>query len=125
MTMPFAALTYDIKAGHEDEVAEVFQNFKRVRSSNVFDEGGEQAGRVLATAVFIRDATLVRVIEYEGDLQAVARFMAEQPGVAEVERKLKPYLSRERDTSTVEGFLETFNRSLLRCVTQIGIPRNN
>jgi hypothetical protein len=51
--------------------------------------------------------------------------MAEQPGVAEVERKLKPYLSRERDTSTVEGFLETFNRSLLRCVTQIGIPRNN
>lgn len=123
--MPFAALTYDIKAGHEDEVAEVFQNFKRVKSTNVFDDRGAQAGRVLATAVFIRDAILVRVIEYEGELEAVARFMAEQPGVAEVERKLKPYLSRPRDTGTVDGFLETFNRSLLRCVTQIGVPRTN
>lgn len=121
--MPFAALTYDIKSGFEDEVAEVFQGFRRVKSASVPGPDGQDAGRILATAVFIRDATLVRVIEYEGDIEDVARHMATQPGVREVERKLKPYLSRARDTDTVEGFIATFKRSLLRCVTQIAVPR--
>jgi hypothetical protein len=80
-------------------------------------------GRILATAVFIRDATLVRFIEYEGDLDAVARFMAMQPGVREVERKLAPYLNNPRDTGTVEGFVKTFRASMLRCITQFAVPR--
>nr|CAM34354.1 LlpT protein [Streptomyces tendae] len=121
--MPFAALTYDIKAGHEDEVAEVFTGFRRVASSSVPGAGGREAARILATAVFIRDATLVRVIEYEGDIDAVARHMAVQPGVREVERRLKPYLRTPRETDTVEGFVRTFKGSLLRCVTQIAVPR--
>ncbi|HEY8374619.1 MAG TPA: SchA/CurD-like domain-containing protein [Pseudonocardiaceae bacterium] len=121
--MPFAAITYDIKPGHEDEIAEIFGNFRRVRSSEVPGENGKPAGRILATAVFIRDATLVRVIEYEGDLEAVARFMATQPGVQEVERKLKPYLNSPRDTGTVEGFVKTFKSSMLRCITQLSVPR--
>ncbi|MER6128875.1 SchA/CurD-like domain-containing protein [Streptomyces sp. NPDC001795] len=117
--MPFAAITYDIKPGYEAELAEIFGNFRRVRSSQVRDEAGEAAGTILATAVFLRDDTLVRVIEYTGDLEAVARHMATQPGVREVEAKLKPYLSRPRDTDTVEGFVATFKRSLLRTVAQI------
>ncbi|MFE1753250.1 SchA/CurD-like domain-containing protein [Streptomyces anandii] len=117
--MPFAAITYDIKPGHEAELAEIFGNFKRVRSSQVRDDAGEAAGTILATAVFLRDDTLVRVIEYTGDLEAVARHMAVQPGVREVEAKLKPYLTRPRDTDTVEGFVATFKRSLLRTVAQI------
>lgn len=119
--MPFAAVTYDIKPGFEDELAEIFGNFRRVKSDQVRTATGEQAGRILSTAVFIRDATLVRVIEYEGDLDAVARHMAGQPGVREVERKLKPYLSRPRDTDTAEGFVATFRRSLLRTVAQISV----
>lgn len=119
--MPFAAVTYDIKPGFEDELAEIFGNFRRVKSDRVRTETGEQAGRILSTAVFIRDATLVRVIEYEGDLDAVARHMAAQPGVREVEGKLKPYLSRPRDTDTTEGFVATFRRSLLRTVAQISV----
>lgn len=71
--------------------------------------------------MFIRDDTLVRVIEYQGDLDAVARHMAGQPGVREVELRLKPYLSRLRDTDTVEGFVATFRRSLLRTVAQISV----
>ncbi|MBJ6999565.1 SchA/CurD-like domain-containing protein [Streptomyces griseofuscus] len=119
--MPFAAITYDIKPGCEAELAEIFGNFRRVKSDRVRGEGGEAAGRILATAVFLRDDTLVRVIEYEGDLDAVARHMASQPGVREVERKLKPYLTRSRDTDTVEGFVATFRRSLLRTVAQISV----
>jgi hypothetical protein len=119
--MPFAAITYDIKPGYEKELAEIFGDFKRVRSSSVRDERGESAGTILATAVFLRDDTLVRVIEYTGDLEAVARHMATQPGVREVEAKLKPYLTRDRDTDTVEGFVATFRRSLLNTVAQISV----
>ena len=123
--MPYTAITYDIKAGHEDEVVEVFSNFNRPKTNLVADGEGKPAGRILATAVFIRDSTLVRFIEYEGDLDAVARFMAGQPGVQDVERKLAPYLNKQRDTSTVDGFLRTFNASQLRCVTQFAVPREN
>ncbi|MCF3174866.1 SchA/CurD [Streptomyces sioyaensis] len=122
--MPFAALTYDIRPGYEDEVAEVFSDFRRVASPSVPAPSGDApAARLLATAVFIRDATLVRVIEYEGDLDAVAHHMAAQPGVQEVERRLKPYLNTPRDTDSVEGFVRTFRQSLLRCVTQMGVSR--
>lgn len=117
--MPFAAITYDIKAGYEKEIGEIFGGFRRVGSPVVKGSDGEETTRILATAVFIRDATMVRVIEYEGELQDVARFMATQPGVQEVERKLAPYLTRPRDTGTPEGFIATFNRSLLTCLTQI------
>ncbi|MGW3497521.1 SchA/CurD-like domain-containing protein [Streptomyces sp. NPDC001020] len=117
--MPFAAITYDIKPGYEKELTEIFGNFRRVKGSRVENAAGQEAGTILATAVFLRDDTLVRVIEYTGDLEAVARHMAMQPGVREVEQKLKPYLTKPRDTDTVEGFVATFRRSLLNTVAQI------
>jgi hypothetical protein len=119
--MPYAAITYDIKPGFEEEVAEIFRGFKRVRSADVPGQAGRQSGRILATAVFIRDDVLVRMIEYEGDLESIIRHMAKQPGVREVERKLAPYLSRPRDTDTVAGFLMTFRRSLLNTVTEFSV----
>lgn len=119
--MPYIAITYDIKGGQEDKVAEVFSNFQRPKSPVVPGADGKEAGRILATAVFIRDSLLVRFIEYEGDLDAVARFMASRPGVQEIERKLKPYLNSPRDTDTVEGFVQTFKNSMLRCITALSV----
>lgn len=157
--MPFVAITYDIKPGCEEELAEIFGNFRRVGSTAVPDTsaGGKNASennvggnnaagngssgngaaagngssgngtapstRILATALFIRDDTMVRFIEYEGDLDAVIRHMAGQPGVREIERKLKPYLSKPRDTDTVDGFVATFKRSMLRPISQLAVPR--
>ncbi|TCP56803.1 SchA/CurD like domain-containing protein [Tamaricihabitans halophyticus] len=118
--MSFAAITYDIKPGFEEEIVEIFRNFRRVASADV-NGGSGVPSRILSTAVFIRDDTLVRVIEYEGDLLAIARHMAEQPGVHEVEQKLAPYLTKPRDTATPEGFLATFQRSLLRTISQISV----
>jgi hypothetical protein len=120
--MAFAALTYDVKPGYEKELTEIFNHFRRVPRSTI-ESAGDEAGKteIFATAVFIRDDTLVRVIEYSGDLEAVARHMAMQPGVREVERKLKPYLSKPRDTDTVEGFVATFQRSLLTTVSHISV----
>lgn len=122
--MPFVAITYDIKPGCEDQLAEVFSGFRRVGSAAVPDSADGQPTKILATALFIRDATMVRFIEYEGDLDAVIRHMATQPGVQEVERKLKPFLSKPRDTDTVEGFVATFKRSMLRPLSQLAVPRN-
>jgi hypothetical protein len=121
--MPFVAITYNIKSGYENEVAEVFGDFQRPKSPTVPGANGRPAGRILATAVFIRDDLLVRFIEFEGDLDAVAHHMAAQPGVQAVERRLKPYLASPRDTGTAEGFVRTFKAGMLRCVTQLSVPR--
>jgi hypothetical protein len=59
--MPFAALTYDIKAGYEKELAEIFGSFRRVGSADVAAERDMPTTRILSTAVFLRDSTMVRV----------------------------------------------------------------
>lgn len=119
--MPIAAITYDIKDGYEHEIAEVFSGFRRVGDPAVRDEQGREVGRILSTALFIKGDTMVRFLEYEGDLEEIARFMGRQPGVREVERKLAPYLSKPRDTGTVEGFVETFKRSTMHCISQLSV----
>ena len=121
--MPFVAIQYDIKPGCEEQLAEIFGNFRRVGSAAVPAGGAAPTTKILATALFIRDDTMVRFIEYEGDLDAVIRHMASQPGVQEIERQLKPYLSKPRDTGTVDGFVATFKRSMLRCISQLAVPR--
>lgn len=115
--MSFTAIRYDIRPGCEDEIAEIFADFKRVGSPIVRDADGTEVGRVLGTALFIQDDTMVRFIQYSGPLAQVARHMARQPGVQEVERRLKPYLASPRDTATVEGFVRTFQSSTMRCIS--------
>jgi hypothetical protein len=120
--MPYAAITYDIKPGFEDEIAEIFANFKRADSPIMRDESGTEVGRLLGTAVFIRDAQLVRFIHYEGDFAQIGRHMARQEGVHLVEEQLKPYLASERNTETPEGFRQHFAKSVMRCISQISVP---
>ncbi|SFQ64738.1 SchA/CurD like domain-containing protein [Amycolatopsis arida] len=118
--MPIAAIRYDIKAGCEEEIAEIVSGFTRPRSSVVVADDGAEAARIVSTAVFIKDDTMVRFIEYEGDITAVARFMATQPGVQDFERRIVPYLASPRDTGTVDGFVRTFQDSVMRCLAQFG-----
>lgn len=80
--MPYAAITYRVKPGHEDEIAAIFAEFQRVDTPDFAHADGAAAGRLLGTGVFIKDESLVRVIHYEGDFAAVGRHMAAQRGVA-------------------------------------------
>ncbi|OJF16146.1 SchA/CurD-like domain-containing protein [Couchioplanes caeruleus] len=121
--MPIAAIRYDIKAGFEDEIAAIFTDYRRPASPSVRDDGGAEVARIVGTAVFLKEDTMVRFIEFEGDIESVARFMAEQPGVREFERKIVPYLAKPRDTATVEGFVRTFTASVMRCVSHLGQTR--
>jgi hypothetical protein len=117
--MPYAAITYRVEPGHEDEIAEIFAGFQRVSTPILRDEQGEQAGRLLGTAVFIKDDVMVRVIHYEGDFAALAAHMAGQRGVHIIEEKLAPYLRDQRDTSTPQAFGAYFANATMRCVSQL------
>ncbi len=117
--MPYAAITYNVKPGHEDEIAEIFARFQRVGSPVLRNEEGRQVGRLLGTAVFIQDGFMVRVIHYQGDLADVSRHMARQPGVHQIEEQLVPYLAQQRDTSTPEAFGAHFRRATMRCISQL------
>jgi hypothetical protein len=117
--MPYAAITYRVKPGHEDEIAEIFAGFQRVNTPVFRDEQGERAGKLLGTAVFIKDDVMVRVIHYEGDFGAIARHMAAQRGVHLIEDQLAPYLAERRDTVSTEGFGAYFRDATMRCVSQL------
>jgi hypothetical protein len=119
--MPFAAITYRVKPGHEDEIAEIFAGFQRVSTPEYQSDNGHQAGRLLGTAVFIKDDVMVRVIHYEGEFAAIAKHMASQKGVHLIEERLAPYLAEQRDTSTEQGFGAYFRDATMRCISQLSI----
>ncbi|WP_433336431.1 SchA/CurD-like domain-containing protein [Spirillospora sp. CA-294931] len=119
--MPYAAITYRVKPGHEDEIAKIFAEFQRVDTPDLKDEDGQTVGRLLGTGVFVKDDVMVRVIHYEGDFIAIARKMAVQPGVHEIEDRLAPFLAEERDTSTPEAFGAFFRDALMRSVSQLSV----
>lgn len=119
--MPLAAITYPVKPGYDEEIAEIFNNFTRVSSPDLVDESGEVVGRLTGTGVFIKHDVMIRVIQYEGDFAPVAKHMGSHPGVHALEAKLQPYLRAERDTQSVEGFTNHFENSLMRCISQFTV----
>ncbi|MGW5869043.1 SchA/CurD-like domain-containing protein [Streptomyces sp. NPDC055239] len=119
--MPYAAITYRIKPGHEDEIAAIFEGFQRVDRPDFTGDTGEAAGRLLGTGVFVKDETLIRVIHYEGDFAAVGKHMAAQKGVHILEEKLAPYLAQERDTSSPEAFAAYFRNATMRSIAQLTV----
>ncbi|MFF4403270.1 SchA/CurD-like domain-containing protein [Streptomyces sp. NPDC001262] len=119
--MPYAAITYRVKPGHEDEIAEIFRDFRRVDDPVLRAEDGREVGKLLGTAVFVKDDVMVRMIHYEGDFTAIGRHMSRQRGVHAVEEKLAPLLDEERDTATPEGFGAYFRNATMRCVCQLSV----
>lgn len=119
--MPYAAITYRVKPGHEDEIAEIFAKFTRVDTPDLKGADGSAAGRLLGTGVFIKDDVMVRVIHYEGDFAAVGRHMATQQGVHILEEKLQPYLAEERDTSSPAAFAAYFRNATMRSIAQLTV----
>ncbi|KWX04658.1 hypothetical protein TH66_05420 [Carbonactinospora thermoautotrophica] len=114
----FAAVTWKVKPGYEAELAELFANYKRPDSFIVRDAQGAEVGKVMATAVFMKDDTIVRVIQFEGPLDEVLRHMSRQQGVRELEDAVDKYLVEPRDTTSPEGFRQFFQRSSMRCLVQ-------
>lgn len=119
--MPYAAITYRIKPGSEDAIAEIFAGFQRVDTPDMQDEQGESLGRLLGTAVFVKDEFMVRVIHYEGDFAAISQHMARQQGVHNLEAKLAPYLTHREAASSPEEFKQNFRNAVMRCVSSLSV----
>lgn len=122
--MAFAAISYPVREGFEDRIAEIFSagNFQRVDSPVMEDEDGEITGFLIATGLFVQGGTIVRIIQHEGGTAAdIARHMSDQDGVHAAERALMPYLPEPRDTESSEGFRAHFFRSLLTEVEQYAL----
>lgn len=114
--MPYAAITFRVKPGHEQEIAQIFAESPRLDSPIVTDEQGREVARLLGTAAFVKDDVLVRVIHYEGDFAAIGRHLARQRNIHQIEGRLQPYLAETRATGTEEGFAAFFRNALMNCV---------
>lgn len=120
--MPFAAITFKIKPGTADKVTEIFRDFKRASGPIVRDARGNEVARILGTALFLKDNTVVRISHYEGDLDAIIDFMGGQDGVRETESRLQEYLAEPRDTTTPEGFRRFFTSCAMPSLQQLSPP---
>lgn len=111
----FWALIWTVKPGTEQQVEELFANYQSPERI-IRDEEGNEQGKLLSTQVFMKDNTIVRVMEIEGDLRRVAVHLGKQPGIRELESKLDPLIETPRDMSTPEGAREFFMSSAMRCL---------
>jgi len=109
----FWALMWDIKPGSEETVAKLFEDYGRP-DFEVTDDDGNVIGKLLSTQVFLKDTTVVRVIEVEGDFAAVARHMARQPAIRALEAELDKHIAVPRDMSTPEGARAFFQSAMMR-----------
>lgn len=118
--MTFAAISYDIRPGFDEEVAEIFSpaNFKRASSPVIRNGARKVVGHIIGTGLFLRGDAMARIIQYDGELDDVARHMAAQAGVHEAERAIAPYLRTPRDTQTEAGFMAHFRRSTMTCLAR-------
>jgi hypothetical protein len=112
----YLALTFDIKPGSEHVVERLFAEYGHP-DHTVVDEYGTPVGRLLATTVFLKDQTLVRVVEYEGEFLDVARHMSRQPAIISLEAALEEHLAQPRDMSSPEGAARFFANSSMKCLT--------
>lgn len=119
--MPYAAITYRVKPGFEDEIAKIFTDFQRLDKPTFDGADGKPAGRLLGTGVFIKDDVMVRFIHYEGDFAAISSHLAKQRGVHLTEERLAPYLQDQRDTKDADGFRRFFQDATMRSLSQLTI----
>lgn len=111
----FYALIWTVKPGTEQQVEEIFSNYGRP-DPIVRDEDGNVTGRLLSTQVFLKDNTVVRVMEVEGSLPAISRHLGSQPAIQAVEAKLDPLIETPRDMSTPQGAAKFFLDTSMKCL---------
>jgi hypothetical protein len=109
-----AALRYLVRPGHAAEIAQVFADVQAEARPTLRNETGEQVGLILAVALFVRDDSMVRVVQYTGELDDVAQYMAKRGGRPDMERRLAPYMAEHRTVESREDFLAQFARNTMR-----------
>src|SRR5262249_39766135 len=81
---------------------------------------GCRSVRLYATAVFLQGTTLVRILQYEGEADQLARAWADDRGLAR-ERELAPYLSVPREVRTADDLVVSFHAPRMRCFSRLPV----
>lgn len=111
----FYSVIWTVRPGTEQQVKELFSNYGRP-DPVVRGEGGQEVGRLLATQVFMKDNTIVRVMEFEGEPRAIFGHLQRQEAVRGLEEKLNEYLEKPRDMSNPEAAQKFFRETGMECL---------
>jgi SchA/CurD like domain len=111
----FYAVMWTVKPGTEQAVRDLFANYGRP-DPVVKGEDGSELGRLLGTQVFMKDNTVVRVMEFEGEPRAIFRHLQRQEAVKDLEAKLNEYLENPRDMSSPEAAQKFFRETGMDCL---------
>ncbi|MGA2165516.1 MAG: SchA/CurD-like domain-containing protein [Solirubrobacteraceae bacterium] len=108
------ALMWDIKPGSQDAVRQAFKEYGRP-DHTIRDDDGNPVGTLISTQVFMKNDTVIRVVETTDDvpLPVLGQHMGRQPAIRELEDKLDEYVAEPRDMSTSEGSREFFMKSTM------------
>jgi hypothetical protein len=101
------AVTFRVAPGAEAAAADLLRRYDPPRL-DVAD-----GTRLLGTAVFARGTTMVRSMEIDGDLGAVARHLATDPNIQKVESSLARYLEEPYDFADPRARGQFFGRRLM------------
>jgi heme-degrading monooxygenase HmoA len=107
------ALTFTVKPGSEDKVAEILAGYDSPESRV------DDTTRLCRTSLFMHGNRVVRAIEVRGDLLAALRHVARQPEIRAVEEQINPYLEQERDFTDEESVRVFFTRAALPAVHHV------
>jgi hypothetical protein len=110
----FYAVMWSVRPGTEEDVRELFRNYGR--PDPVVKENGQETGRLLSTQVFMKDNTVVRVMEFEGEPRAIFSHLQRQEAVRDLEEKLNEYLENPRDMSSPEAAQKFFRETGMQCL---------
>jgi len=116
-----AALRYRIKPGSAEQIAAVFADVQAEARPALRDSNGQEIGLILAVALFIKDDSMIRVVQFDGELEDVARYMAARGGRPDMERRLAPYMAEERSVATPEDFLSQFRANTMRRISMLSL----
>jgi hypothetical protein len=108
------ALMWDIKPGSQDAVRQAFKEYGRP-DHTIRDDDGNDLGTLISTQVFMKDNTVIRVVETTDGvpLPVLGQHMGRQPAIRELEDKLDEYVAEPRDMSTGEGARAFFLKSTM------------
>lgn len=107
------ALTFTVKPGSEQAVAEILANYASPEARV------DANTRLCRTSLFMHGNRVVRAIEVQGDLLAALRHVARQPEVRAVEEAINPYLERQRDLNDPESARVFFTLAALPAVHHV------
>ncbi len=117
--MRFSAMSFSVKPGNEERIAEVFAASGFDDAFTTADGGSGPAGPIQAAGVFVQDGSLVIAFEHDGDYSDIARYLSTRGEIGQVVEGIRPYLSTPSEAG--DTLLSRLTRNEMLCIQQRAI----